>query len=659
MPWSGTPMARIPESFIQDLLNRVDVVDVVERYLPLKKAGQNYSACCPFHKEKSPSFTVSPTKQFYHCFGCGAHGSAVNFVMEYEGLSFPEAVRKLAESVGLQVPQEAAAIEPKGEPGIYDVLKTASDYYRQQLKSAPQAIAYLKGRGLDGKTAAHFGLGYAPAGHALKQIFEDYDWNKLLAEAGLIGEDEESHRRYDRFRDRVMFPILNQRGSVIGFGGRVMGDAKPKYLNSPETPVFEKGRELYGLTQARAAIRANGRVLVVEGYMDVVMLAQHGVEYAVATLGTACTPHHVQKLLKLADEVVFCFDGDKAGRKAAWRALENSLEYLVDGKRLAFLFLPEEHDPDSYVQAFGRERFEEVVTQDAVPLAQFLLRELSAQVELDTEEGRAKLVHLAKPLLTRVQAPAYALMVKKRLAQLCQLELSELEPILSTGQGNSGVQQQHDHYVSRQGYVPMPQDEGWQPVQAYEGAGDAPQYGDGGQQRFKRRGDGNWKGKRKGSKWRNDDDERPFLPPRVQPDMVQGLLQLVLYEPVLATGVEPVWLTWPDNGDDLLLDVLKSARQHGARMNSSQLLELWRESEHYTRLAALAAKGTEKFDRWPPEERQSEFVNSLAAAGQSLVRAATLNRKAELEHRQAHGGLSDAERQEYMMLLIQSRSSAN
>ncbi|MBB5190818.1 DNA primase [Silvimonas terrae] len=651
-------MARIPDSFIQDLLNRVDVVDVVERYLPLKKAGQNYSACCPFHKEKSPSFTVSPTKQFYHCFGCGAHGSAVNFVMEYEGLSFPEAIRKLAESVGLQVPEEAAPNEPKAEPGIYDVLKAAGDYYRQQLKSAPQAIAYLKGRGLDGKTAAHFGLGYAPAGQALKQVFEDYDWNKLLAEAGLVGDDEESHRRYDRFRDRVMFPILNQRGSVIGFGGRVMGDAKPKYLNSPETPVFEKGRELYGLTQARAAIRANGRVMVVEGYMDVVMLAQHGVEYAVATLGTACTPHHVQKLLKLADEVVFCFDGDKAGRKAAWRALENSLEYLVDGKRLAFLFLPEEHDPDSYVQEFGRERFEEVVSQDAVPLAQFLLRELSAQVELDTEEGRAKLVHLAKPLLAKVHAPAYALMVKKRLAQLCQLELSELEPILSTGQGGSGnTAQDHHSYAPPPGYAPMPQEEGWQPVQDYEQDGGAMQQG---QRRFQRRSEGGWKGKRKsGGKWRNDEDERPFLPPRVQPDMVQGLLQLVLYEPVLATGVEPVWLTWPDNGDDLLLDVLKSARQHGARMNSSQLLELWRESEYYTRLAALAARGAEKFDRWPPEERQSEFANSLVAAGQSLVRAATLNRKAELEHRQAHGGLSDAERQEYMTLLIQSRSSAN
>nr|WP_283150432.1 DNA primase [Silvimonas soli] len=667
-------MARIPESFIQDLLNRVDIVDVVERYLPLKKAGMNYSACCPFHKEKSPSFTVSPTKQFYHCFGCGAHGSAVGFVMEFEGLSYPEAIRKLAEAAGMQVPEEAGSPEEaKAEPGIYDVLKAASDYYRQQLKTAPQAIQYLKGRGLDGKTAARFGLGYAPSGQALKKVFEDYDWNKLLAEAGLVGDDEETHRRYDRFRDRVMFPILNQRGSVIGFGGRVMGDAKPKYLNSPETPVFEKGRELYGLTQARASIRERGRVLVVEGYMDVVMLAQHGVEYAVATLGTACTPNHVQKLLKLADEVVFCFDGDKAGRKAAWRALENSLEYLVDGKRLAFLFLPEEHDPDSYVQAFGRERFEQVLAQDAVPLAQFLLRELASQVELESEEGRARLVHLAKPLMAKVHAPAYALMVKKRLAELCRLELSELEPILgTTSTGNTG---RSFAGPGASGYGQGGVDGGnfdvadfhHQQANSYRDEGD---FQPPPPRQFQRRNENSggwksdfkngstWKGKGRG-KWRNDADERPFLPPRVQPDMVQGLLQLLLFDPSLATHGEPVWLTWPTNGDDLLLDILQSARQYGSRMNSAQLLELWRESESYNKLAGMARTGAARFERWSAEERQLEFVNSLTAAGQSLIRAATLNRKEELEFRQAHGGLSDVERQEYMALLVQSRTATN
>ena len=649
-------MARIPDSFIQDLLNRVDIVDVVERYVPLKKAGMNYSACCPFHKEKSPSFTVSPTKQFYHCFGCGVHGTAINFVMEFEALSFPEAIRKLAESVGLQVPQDTAAgpETPKGEPGVYDVLKTASEYYRKQLKTAPAAIAYLKGRGLEGRTAARFGLGYAPSGYdnGLKKVFEDYDWNKLLPEAGLVGEDEESRRRYDRFRDRVIFPILNQRGSVIGFGGRIMGDGKPKYLNSPETPVFQKGNELYGLSLARSAIRDQGRVLVVEGYMDVVMLAQHGVEYGVATLGTACTPVHVQKLLKLADEVIFCFDGDKAGRKAAWRALENSLDYLVDGKRLAFLFLPEEHDPDSYVQAFGRAQFEQAVTQDAVPLAQFLLRELAAQVELESEEGRAKLVYLAKPLISKVTAPAYGLMIRKRLAELCRLELSELDPILA-GRPEPVEIINTQPAFENQAYAP-PTDDGYEPQQRFR-----PQ--DGGGNSWRNNGNraggrGNWKGGGKG--WRDREEDRPRLTPRVQPDMVQGLLQLLLFDPALATSCEPIWLNWPTHGDEFLQEVLQAAREHGSRMSSAQLLELWREEPAYYRLAAQASAGMARYERWSEEERALEFASALQAAGQSLLRAATLNRKAELEYRQAHGGLSDVERQEYMALLTQSRNVA-
>ncbi|MGL6042235.1 MAG: DNA primase, partial [Deefgea sp.] len=424
-------MALIPDDFIQDLLNRVDIVDVVERYLPLKKAGQNYMACCPFHKEKSPSFTVSQTKQFYHCFGCGVHGSALTFVMEHQALSFPEAVRQLAESVGMQIPVSDKPIteEQKKAPGIYDVLKTAFDFYRAQLKTAPAAIDYFKRRGVTGKTAAKFGLGYAPGGddwQPLKAIYPDYDWNALLAEAGLVIDKEESKRRYDRFRERVMFPIINQRGQVIGFGGRVMGQGEPKYLNSPETPVFTKGRELYGLPQARTAIRDHNRVLVAEGYMDVVMLHQHGVEYAVASLGTACTPEHVRKLLKLADEVVFGFDGDKAGIKAAWRALENSLPEVKDGKELKFLFLPAEHDPDSYVQAFGREQFELLIAESALPLSQYLLKELAGQVDLTMEEGRARLVHIARPYLEELkQAPILKLMIGKRLAEMCQLSSAE------------------------------------------------------------------------------------------------------------------------------------------------------------------------------------------------------------------------------------------
>jgi DNA primase len=394
----------IPDSFKQELLHRVDIVDVIERYVPLKKGGANYSACCPFHTEKTPSFTVSPTKQFYHCFGCGVHGNAISFLIEYQGLGYVEAVKDLAESVGMKMPEfELRAKKPEGGPDLYEIMERACDYYREQLKATPRAIEYLKGRGLTGKIAASFGIGYAPEGwQNLEGVFPNYA-DKALKDTGLVIDGEDSGRRYDRFRDRIMFPILNQRGSVIAFGGRVLGDGEPKYLNSPETPLFEKGRELYGLTQARPAIRAAGRAIVVEGYMDVVALAQHGIEYAVATLGTATSAAHIQKLLRQTDEVVFCFDGDAAGRKAAWHALEVSLPHLADNKALRFLFLPQEHDPDSFVREKGREAFEKKL-ETARPLSEFFVEELMGRVELKTYEGRAQLVHEAKPLLKQISA---------------------------------------------------------------------------------------------------------------------------------------------------------------------------------------------------------------------------------------------------------------
>ncbi|MBI3222047.1 MAG: DNA primase [Nitrosomonadales bacterium] len=362
----------IPKSFIQDLLNRLDIVDVVERYVPLKKAGANYVACCPFHNEKSPSFTVSQSKQFYHCFGCGAHGTAIGFVMEHAGLGYVDAIEELARSVNLEVPHERSAAgehHQKAAPDLYEVMQTATRYYREQLKISPRAIDYLKKRGLSGEIAAKFGIGYAPdAWQNLAAVFADYQ-SEVLSETGLVISGDEG-KRYDRFRDRIMFPIVNVRGQVIGFGGRVLDKGEPKYLNSPETPLFEKGRELYGLFQAQKAIRGEQRVLVVEGYMDVVALAQHGVEYAVATLGTATTPYHVQKLLRLCEHVVFCFDGDKAGQRAAWRALENALPYLQDGKRISFLFLPVEHDPDSFIREFGKAAFEQRI-QEAMPLSTY------------------------------------------------------------------------------------------------------------------------------------------------------------------------------------------------------------------------------------------------------------------------------------------------
>ncbi len=343
----------IPKSFIQDLLNRLDIVDVVERYVPLKKAGANYTACCPFHNEKSPSFTVSQSKQFYHCFGCGAHGTAIGFVMEHGGLGFVDAVEELAQSIGVAVPQEiqTGPAQHKIAPDLYEVMQSAMRYYREQLKLSPRAIDYLKRRGVSGEIAARFGIGFAPEGWQNLASVCDYQQAALL-ETGLAIEAE-GGRRYDRFRDRIMFPIVNTRGQVIGFGGRILDQGEPKYLNSPETPLFEKGHELYGLFQAQKAIRASGQVVVVEGYMDVVALAQHGIAYVVATLGTATTAYHVQKLLRLSDEVIFCFDGDAAGQRAAWRALENALPQLVDGKRIGFLFLPQQHDPDSYVREHG------------------------------------------------------------------------------------------------------------------------------------------------------------------------------------------------------------------------------------------------------------------------------------------------------------------
>ena len=420
----------IPKSFIQDLLNRLDIVDVIERYVPLKKAGANFVACCPFHNEKSPSFTVSQSKQFYHCFGCGAHGTAIGFVMEHAGLGYVEAIEELARNAGLEVPHERSAAgdaHQKIAPDLYEVMQTATRYYRAQLKQSPRAIDYLKQRGLSGEIAAKFGIGYAPdAWQNLAAAFPDYQ-SDTLAETGLVITGDEG-KRYDRFRDRIMFPIVNVRGQVIGFGGRVLDKGEPKYLNSPETPLFEKGRELYGLFQAQKAIRGAQRVLVVEGYMDVVALAQHGVEYAVATLGTATTPYHVQKLLRLTEHIVFCFDGDKAGQRAAWRALENALPYLQDGKRISFLFLPIEHDPDSFVREFGRDAFEQRV-QEAMPLSAYMLREISAELDLRTQEGRNQLLQHAKPLLTAITAPATALLLRKEVAVLAGVSQAELEAL--------------------------------------------------------------------------------------------------------------------------------------------------------------------------------------------------------------------------------------
>jgi DNA primase len=429
----------IPQSFISDLLNRVDIVDVVGRYVQLKKGGANFMGLCPFHSEKSPSFTVSPTKQFYHCFGCGAHGTSIGFLIEYSGMGFVDAVKDLAQNVGMVVPESDDKIPPAQRAQIAahsmaltDAMTHACDYYRGQLRGAPAAIAYLKNRGLTGEIAARFGMGYAPGGwDNLRAVFPDYDM-VALAEAGLVidrsDEDGANRKRYDRFRDRIMFPIRNTKGQVIAFGGRVLDHGEPKYLNSPETPLFQKGFELYGLFEARQAIREAGYVLVTEGYMDVVALAQMGFPQAVATLGTACTPTHVQKLLRQTDHVIFSFDGDKAGRKAARRALEASLPHVSDNKTIKFLFLPAEHDPDSYIRAHGAEGFEQQV-REAMPLSQFLLKEVAAEHDLATPEGRARTQFDAKPLLQAMAPSALRLQIVRGLASLTQTTPAEIEAL--------------------------------------------------------------------------------------------------------------------------------------------------------------------------------------------------------------------------------------
>lgn len=444
--WFRIRPVSIPQTFIQELLSRVDVVDIVGRYVQLRKGGANFMGLCPFHGEKSPSFSVSPSKQFYHCFGCGKNGNAIGFLMEHAGMGFVEAVQDLAGQVGLVVPQDdlspqerqRQAQQKEKQATLSDVLEKAGDAYRRHLKDSPHAIAYLKRRGVTGATAARFGLGYAPEGwRSLASVFAQYD-DPLLHESGLVIVNEEDNKRYDRFRDRLMFPIRNVKGECIGFGGRVFGDEKPKYLNSPETPVFHKGRELYGLFEARNALREMGYALVTEGYMDVVALAQLGFANAVATLGTACTPDHVQKLFRFTDSVVFSFDGDAAGRRAAHKALEAALPYATDTRSLKFLFLPAEHDPDSFIREFGTDAFARQVG-DAKPLSRFLIDASSEGCDLGLAEGRARMASNARPLWSLLPDGVLKRQLLAEIAELAQLQLQDLSELWSKEPARPGM----------------------------------------------------------------------------------------------------------------------------------------------------------------------------------------------------------------------------
>lgn len=423
----------IPQAFIQELLSRADIVEIVGRFVQLRKSGANFVGLCPFHAEKSPSFNVNPTRQFYHCFGCGKSGDAIRFLMEHAGMTFVEATKELAGEYGMEVPEEdvSPAERERAQKArekhttLTDVLEKAGEAYRKHLRNSPRAVEYLKGRGLTGEIAKRFGLGYAPEGwRSLASVFADYT-DPLLEESGLVIASAEEDKRYDRFRDRIMFPIRNVKGECIGFGGRVLGDEKPKYLNSPETPVFSKGRELYGLFEARGELREHGYVLVTEGYMDVVALAQLGFPNAVATLGTACTPDHVQKLFRFTDSVVFSFDGDEAGRRAARKALDISIPFATDVRTVKFLFLPSEHDPDSYIREHGRDAFSRYVGE-ATPLSRFLIDSAREGCDLSTAEGRAHMTANAKPMWSALPDGALKRQLLSEIAALAQLDSREL-----------------------------------------------------------------------------------------------------------------------------------------------------------------------------------------------------------------------------------------
>lgn len=605
----------IPQSFVQDLLSRVDIVDVIERYLPLKKGGANYFACCPFHGEKSASFSVSPTKQFYHCFGCGAHGSAVGFLMEYSGLGFVEAVKELASQVGMQVPDDGRQTAPQQgqqHEQLLEAMGAATRFYREQLKHAPSAIDYLKRRGLSGEVAARFGIGYAPEEwQALQRVFSDYQ-AKHLAEAGLVIDNDQG-RRYDRFRNRIIFPIHDRRGRVIAFGGRVLDGGEPKYLNSPETPLFEKGRELYGLFLAQKPIRDAGFALVVEGYMDVVALAQFGIENAVATLGTATTPHHIQTLLRQTERIVFCFDGDAAGRRAARRALENALEALRDDVTLAFLFLPPEHDPDSFVRDKGADAFR-AAAASASPLARVLMQELSEQCDLDTPEGRARLVHEAKPLVTRIAAPLLRLQVVKMVAEASALTQTEVEHAFGLQSANE----------SR-----PPRDPQWQ--------GQPP-----------------GRGRPAGTHFARERTLRPQGRRRA-PSTANTLLRLVVHHPAWAARL-PVDLIPADSAEGLALVAIIDLVSLGEPLPSGglgALIERFRDTPHGETLARIAIELIDtEFD---DEVVETLFEDALRKLGSDAV-TREIGELIEIERAR---GLSAAERHRLNELILERRNLAN
>ncbi len=572
----------IPQHFIDDLITRADIVEVLGRRIQLKKAGREFKACCPFHDEKTPSFTVSPAKGFYHCFGCGAHGTALGFLMDYDHLEFVEAVESLAGMMGIDVPREESQQPARRYDELFELLQKVAKHYQGELPNHPPAVDYLKARGIDGATAKRFGIGYAPAGwsHVLDKFGQSKEaTDRLLAVGLIIRKDNGNH--YDRFRERIMFPIRDSRGRCIGFGGRVMGKDEPKYLNSPETVLFHKGRELYGLYEARQAIRNIERLVVVEGYMDVVGLARHGIDFAAATMGTATTDEHLNRLFRICDEIHFCFDGDRAGRAAAWRALETVLPQIREGRQVRFVFLPDGQDPDSFVQQDGAEGFEKALS-GALALSEFLVTELARQVDMESVDGRARLAELARPLIGRIPAGVYKELLIERLAESVGLAAAKLEAILSRGQSNA---------------TPAARREGLSGLR------------------------------------------KQLKPAAGKPSLVRRAISLLLHDPEAAAKLDIEQLAGVSKpGTDLLRDLIESV-QAEPTMTTARLLEHWRTHEEGRHLGKLAAAELPVSDDFDVALELEQCIAQLALAGKR-ERVNFLIEKERLKN------LSDAERNE-------------
>ena len=631
----------IPQSFIDDLLNRTDIVDVVSSRVQMKKAGKNYTACCPFHKEKTPSFSVSPDKQFYYCFGCGAGGNALGFIMDHDNLDFPQAVEELAKAAGMEIPREESGRphkprQPTDSP-LYPLLTAAADFYRQALKSHPArkaAVDYLKGRGLTGEIARDFGLGFAPPGwdNLYKHLSSDTLQQKAMIDAGLLVENAETGKRYDRFRDRVMFPIRDSRGRIIAFGGRVLGDDKPKYLNSPETPVFHKGQELYGLFEARKFNRSLDEIIVVEGYMDVIALAQQGLRNAVATLGTATSEEHMKRLFRVVPSVLFCFDGDQAGRNAAWRALEATLPCLQDGRRARFLFLPEGEDPDTLVRSEGTDAFKARINQHAQPLADYFFQQLTEESDPRSLEGKAHMATLAAPLIDKVPGANLRALMRQRLSEITGLnseavsQLAQNAPAPAQPAYDPGI----DYYAMpdysdfQQPDMYLPQQE-WTPKKS----------GTGGKK---------WENKpwdKKGK--RGAEREQAWIPVGVEPPTLTALRTL-LHHPQLAKKVEDAeHFAAEDQTNNQLLIALVEAVQKNPKLSSIQLLSRW----HGTEQGRLLQRLLEKEWLIDADNLEQQFFDTITS-----LSARQRERKLEQLLRKARQGeLSSEEKNQLLDLL--------